>query len=167
MQMLQVYTGNGRGKTSAAFGLAIRGAMAGKNVFIGQFIKGMKYNETKIEQYIDNITIEQFGKDCFIENEPTEEDLKRAEIGFKKIIEKASTYDIIILDELAITFYFKLLALEDVLQFLKAYKDRIEIIITGRNCPEEIIAIADLVTEMKEIKHYYQQGVLSREGFDK
>lgn len=165
--MLQVYTGDGRGKTTAAFGLAVRGAMAGKSVFIGQFVKGMRYNETKVEQYIDHITIEQFGKDCFIDKKPTEEDIERAAKGFKKIIDYATQYDIIILDELTIALHFKLLTLESVMKFLKENKDTIEIIITGRMCPDEIIEIADLVTEMKEIKHYYQEGILSRNGFDK
>ena len=99
--MIHVYTGNGKGKTTAAIGLGVRAAMAGKKVFIGQFIKGMPYSELKIVDYIPNIEIQQFGRDCFIKKAPTEEDILIAKRGLDicaEILEKGE-HDLVILDE--------------------------------------------------------------------
>lgn len=166
---VQVYTGNGKGKTTAAIGLAVRAACAGKNVYIGQFIKGMKYNEVKVQDYMPNIKIEQYGEDCFIEKDPTEEDIKRAKEGLKKIekIILSNKYDLIILDELTIALFYNLITTKDVIDILNKRNKNIEIVITGRYAPKELLDYADLVTEMKEVKHYYYKGVLSRDGIDK
>jgi len=169
MGYIHIYTGNGKGKTTAAFGLALRAAMSGKKVYIGQFVKDMKYNETKISDILENITIEQLGGGCFIYNEPTEKDVILAKEALEKCYDVfvKNTYDVIVLDELTIALYFKLLSVDDVIEkFFKSAGDA-EVIITGRYCPDELIEKADLVTEMKEIKHYYQDGVLSRDGIDK
>ncbi len=166
---VQVYTGNGKGKTTAAIGLAVRAACAGKNVYIGQFIKGMKYNEVKVQDYMPNIKIEQYGEDCFIEKDPTEEDIKRAKEGLKKIeqIILSNKYDVIILDELTIALFYNLITAKEVIDVLDKRNKDIEVIITGRYAPKELLDYADLVTEMKEVKHYYYKGVLSRDGIDK
>ncbi|NLW42279.1 MAG: cob(I)yrinic acid a,c-diamide adenosyltransferase [Tissierellia bacterium] len=165
---IHVYTGDGKGKTTAAFGLAIRAACAGLNVYIGQFVKGMEYSEVGIQKVISNIKIEQYGRDCFIDKDPELEDFKCAEIGFDKIKKalKSDEYDVVILDEITVALYYKLVDLEELIEVLKNRNQSIEVILTGRNAPNELIEIADLVTEMREIKHYYQQGVLSREGID-
>ncbi|WP_066504840.1 cob(I)yrinic acid a,c-diamide adenosyltransferase [Abyssisolibacter fermentans] len=164
---VHVYTGNGKGKTTAAFGLALRAVCAGKKVFVGQFVKGMKYSETKVEKYISSIEIKQFGLDCFIYKEPTQEDIDMAKKGLgicrKKLQED---YDVVILDEINIALYFKLVSIDEVLELINSRKKNIELILTGRYAPKEIIEAADLVTEMKEIKHYYNIGVEARKGIE-
>ena len=166
---VHVYTGNGKGKTTAALGVALRAVCAGKKVFIGQFVKGMAYSEIKCQQYLPNIEIHQFGTTCFIDREPSEEDIQLAQNGMSKCKKAlhSGKYDIVILDELNIAFYYNLLKVENVLEIINARADYVEVIITGRYAPKEIITFADLVTEMKEIKHYYSKGVLAREGIDK
>lgn len=165
---VQVYTGNGKGKTTAAFGLAVRAACAGKNVFIGQFIKGMEYSELKLEDRFSNIKIEQFGMDYFITHSPSDLDKEKADIGFDKIkaILNSDLYDLVILDEMNIALFLNLVDTRELLEVLDKRNKKIEVVITGRSAPDELIEYADLVTEMKEIKHYYQQGVQARLGIE-
>ncbi|HOJ93950.1 cob(I)yrinic acid a,c-diamide adenosyltransferase [Fervidobacterium sp. 2310opik-2] len=170
MGYIHVYTGNGKGKTTAAFGLALRAICAGKKVYIGQFIKGMKYSELDAVNYLPNLVIEQYGRNCFIKNKPTQEDIELARNGLnkiKKVIEDGA-YDIVILDEVNVAVYYNLFTAKDVIDVIsKVPKERdMEIILTGRYAPQEFIDIADLVTEMKEIKHYYQKGVMARKGIE-
>ena len=128
----------------------------------------MKYNETKIKDYLSNIEIKQLGRGCFIYEDPEEIDKETA----KKGLEECSTllasgeYGLIILDEINIALYFKLLEVSDVVSALKNKAENTEVVLTGRYAPKELIEIADLVTEMVEIKHYYSRGVLSRDGID-
>lgn len=165
---IHIYTGNGKGKTTAAVGLAVRAACADKKVYIGQFVKSMKYNEVKIMDYIPNIIFEQFGSGCFLVKKPDENDLADAKAGMNKIKEAfEKNYDVVIMDELTIAIYFKLVTVEEVLDLIKLKPEKTELVITGRYAPQELIDIADLVTEMKEIKHYYTKGVLSRNGIDR
>ncbi|QIV79310.1 cob(I)yrinic acid a,c-diamide adenosyltransferase [Fervidobacterium pennivorans subsp. keratinolyticus] len=165
---IHVYTGNGKGKTTAAFGLALRAVCAGKKVYIGQFIKGMRYSELDAPKYLPNLVIEQYGRDCFIFNSLTEEDIKLARQGLEKIarIIKSGEYDVVVMDEVNVAVYYKLFQPADVVEILKNKPEHVEIILTGRYAPQEFIDIADLVTEMREIKHYYQKGVLAREGIE-
>jgi len=165
---IHVYTGNGKGKTTAAFGLALRALCAGKKVYIGQFVKGMKYSEDKAREYLPNIEIHQFGDSCFINREPNDKDIELAREGLMKCknILTSKEYDLVILDEISIALYFGLIKVEEVIEILKNKEYSVEVVLTGRYTPKEIIEVADLVTEMKEIKHYYSQGVLSREGID-
>ena len=166
---VHVYTGNGKGKTTAAMGLAVRALCAGKSVYVGQFVKSMKYNETKIEPMFPKLKIEQLGTGCFIFRDPSEEDIRMAQEGLErcdKILSEGS-YDVVVLDELNIALYFRLVTTEDVIRIIKNRKPSVEVIVTGRYAPDELIDIADLVTEMKEIKHYYTKGVLSRDGIDR
>ncbi|ABR30722.1 cobinamide adenolsyltransferase [Thermosipho melanesiensis] len=164
--MIHVYTGNGKGKTTAAFGLALRAACAGKKVFIGQFVKGMEYSELKVPEYIPNIKVEQFGRNCFIFNNPTKEDIDAAKNGLKRLYEIANNYDVIILDEVNVAVYYRLLSVEEILNFLNKLDKSKEVILTGRYAPQEFVDIADLVTEMKEVKHYYKKGVKARKGIE-
>lgn len=166
---VQIYTGDGKGKTTAAFGLALRASGAGLKVFIGQFVKGMFYSELNIIPKIDNITLKQYGQDCFIVNEPTEEDLKIAREGFDEVkdILNSNEYDLVILDEANIALYYNLFTVEELIDALKNRNPKIEVIITGRKAPDKLIDYADLVTEMKEIKHYYTKGVEARDGIEK
>ena len=167
---IQIYTGDGKGKTTAAMGLALRAAGAGKRVFIGQFVKSMEYSEWKSLALLkDLIHIELFGHGCFITKDPDPADVSAAQAGLEKIhhIMKNNQADVIILDELTISIFYGLLSLERVLHLLDEKPEQVELIITGRYAPAELLERADLVTEMKEVKHYYHQGVLSREGIEK
>ncbi|MFA6617634.1 MAG: cob(I)yrinic acid a,c-diamide adenosyltransferase [Candidatus Neomarinimicrobiota bacterium] len=166
---IQVYTGNGKGKTTASFGLALRAIGAGKKVFIGQFVKGQIYSEIRaIKDYCPNITIKQYGLECFIINEPQQKDIDIARQGLKEISEiiLSGKYDIVILDEANIALYYTLFSVQELINILQKKPEDMEIIITGRYAPPELIEFADLVTEMKEIKHYYAAGVKAREGIE-
>lgn len=165
---IHVYTGNGKGKTTAAFGLALRALCAGKKVFIGQFVKGMEYSELKIVDYFKNVEIHQFGRGCFIRNQPSKEDYEAARLGLckSKGAMLSNQYDVIVLDEINIALFFGLVTLEEVLDLIKLKPEKTELILTGRYAPKEIIECADLVTEMKEVKHYYTKGVMARKGIE-
>jgi cob(I)alamin adenosyltransferase len=167
---VHLYTGDGKGKSTAAFGLALRAAMFGKKVYIGQFIKDMEYNETKIKDIVDNIVVEQLGRGCFIFEAPEEEDKSAAMDGLKKCsdILKSGDYDMVILDEITIALYFKLFDVKDVVEAVKNRDEKVEVVMTGRYAPKELYDIADLITEMKEIKHYYNtEGLLARDGIER
>lgn len=166
---IQVYTGNGKGKTTAALGLALRAIGAGKKVFIGQFIKGKHYSELdSIKNNLHDIQLKQYGLDCFIVNEPEEKDLFAAQNGLKELAEIISSgkFDLVIMDELNIALYYKLIDLDIVLDILRNKPEHVEIVITGRYAPDSIIEIADLVTEMKEVKHYFNKGIDARLGIE-
>lgn len=166
---IHVYTGNGKGKTTAAFGLALRAVGAGMNVFIGQFVKGKPYNENiTIARYLKNITVKQYGLGCFIVNTPTDDDIKAAKEGLdemRKII-NAGKHGMVIMDEVNIALYYKLINIENLLEIIKNKPEHVELVLTGRYAPQELIEAADLVTEMKEVKHYYQQGIEARKGIE-
>lgn len=166
---IQVYTGNGKGKTTAALGLALRATGAGKKIFIGQFVKGMHYSELDaIKNYLNHIEIKQYGLDCFIVNEPEEKDIMAAKNGLEEMknVIVSGSYDLVVMDELNIALYYKLVDVKEVLGILKRKPAHTEIVITGRYAPEQIIEIADLVTEMREIKHYFTKGIGARLGIE-
>lgn len=165
---IHIYTGDGKGKSTAAFGLALRALFANKTVYIGQFIKDMKYHETGIEKIMKGIKIEQLGAGCFIDRKPCDNDKIIAKKSLQKCgqILESGDFDVVILDEINIAIYFELFSSQEVIEILKKRNPRVEVILTGRYATKELIDFADLVTEMKEIKHYYSQGVMSREGID-
>ena len=166
--IVQVYTGDGKGKTTAAFGVALRAAGHNLETLVIQFLKNKKSGEIKSVKKIEEITVEQYGKpDFIIDGNAKEEDYKKAEEAIKRA-EKAileEDWDIVILDELNLSVYFDLIKIEDVLELLDKVEDT-EIIITGRNAKDELIKNADLVTSMEEIKHPYQDGFQAREGIE-
>lgn len=166
---VQVYTGNGKGKTTASFGLALRAAGAGKRVFIGQFVKGMHYSELDIVPKLETIEIRQYGRDCFIRKEPSESDIRCAKEGLAEMAEilKSGKYDVVIMDEANIALFYKLFSFEELKQAICNRAEGVEVIVTGRYAPQELIDMADLVTEMREIKHYYTKGVEARVGIEK
>jgi len=165
---IQVYTGNGKGKTTAALGITLRATCAGNKVFFGQFMKGQLYSELKAPEYLPGLEIEQFGEPHFISGKPSEEDKLNAAKGLQRMKEVLTTkeYDIVVFDEINTTLFFKLIPISDVLAVLDLKPEKTEVILTGRCAPEEIIEKADLVTEMQEIKHYYNEGVDSRAGIE-
>ncbi len=167
---LQVYTGNGKGKTTAALGLALRAMGAGFRVFLGQFLKSGDYSEIKALRHFEpQIEIQQFGKGCFVKGKPSPKDFRLAEEGWKRCEQAlfSEEFQLLIFDELNLAFYFGLLPLEEVLAVLKKRPPSTEIVITGRYAPKDLIEMADLVTEMREVKHYYQKGVKARVGIEK
>lgn len=166
---VQVYTGNGKGKTTAALGLSLRAICAGKSVYFSQFVKGMKYSELEAVKLLPNFNMEQFGRDKFIFGIPEKEDIEVAKAGLEKIEEALieGTYDIVVMDEINIAIYYKLLTVEEVIEVIKNRKENVEVILTGRYATAEIIEFADLVTEMNEIKHYYNEKVEARVGIEK
>lgn len=165
---IQVYTGNGKGKTTAALGITLRSVCAGNKVFFGQFMKGQDYSEKKACEYLPGLTMEQFGGVCFINGKPSEKDIIDAKMGLERMKEilVSGEYDMVVFDEINTSLFFKLVSVEEVLQVLDLKPEKTEVIMTGRYAPEEIIQRADLVTEMKEIKHYYNAGVDARVGIE-
>ena len=166
---VHVYTGTGKGKTTAALGLSLRAAAAGKKVFIGQFVKGMHYSELDLLPEIKNIEIKQYGKDCFIYKDPTEEDIKIARDGLADAAQRLACgdYQLVVLDEANIALYYNLFSFEELWEAVEKRAEGVEVVITGRKAPKELIEKADLVTEMNEIKHYYTRGVQARTGIEK
>jgi cob(I)alamin adenosyltransferase len=167
---VQVYTGDGKGKTTAALGLALRAAGAGLKVYIAQFVKGMRYSEIDIlEKLTDSISLKQYGRSCFINRDPDEKDIRAAREGLREAREImcSGKYQVIILDEANIATHYNLFSVEDLVDFIRAKPEDIELVITGRMADSRVIEEADLVTEMKEIKHYYQSGVKARDGIER
>jgi len=166
---VHVYTGNGKGKTTAAIGLAVRAAGAGMRVYIAQFVKGMHYSELDaLDRYADRITLKQYGRDCFIEKEPEEEDIRAARQGLEEVkgILASGDYQMVILDEANIATRYNLFSPDELIEVARSKPEAVELVITGRNADPKVIALADLVTEMKEIKHYYNRGVKARAGIE-
>jgi len=169
---IQVYTGNGKGKTTAALGLALRAAGHGLRSYIGQFLKGQVYGELAAARKLKPlITIEQFGRKGFIHvtENPDEEDIRRARAGLEKCRRAmlSGRFDIIVLDEINVALHFRLLEKKDVHGLLDRKPTEVEIVLTGRYAPPSLLRRADLVTEMKDKKHYYARGVRARAGIEK
>lgn len=167
---VHVYTGEGKGKTTAALGLAIRAAGAGHKVFLAQFIKGGSYSELNaLKRFDDLITVEQFGKGRFINGKPSEADISAARNGMKKMkdILASGDYKVVILDEANIALHYNLFTAEELIDLVDSRAEDTELIITGRKACPEILEKADLVTEMRAIKHYYKEGVRARVGIEK
>jgi cob(I)alamin adenosyltransferase len=167
---IQIYTGDGKGKTTAALGLALRAAGHGFRTYIAQFMKGQSYGELKSIKLIPGIEIEQFGKDTFIHiDQAAPQDVQKARQGLKKATLKmlSREFNIIILDEINMAIYFKLLSISEVLDFISVKPENIELILTGRRAPEELLKRADLVTEMQAVKHYYTKAVNARDGIER
>ena len=167
---IQVYTGDGKGKTTAALGLAIRAAGAGLNVYIAQFVKQGEYSEIKgLKQLSDKITVEQFGSGGFIEGRPSTEDIEAARQGLERVktILADGEHPVVILDEANVAVALNLISEESLLNLIIDKPAGVEVIVTGRGATPGIIARADLVTEMKEVKHYFKEGVQARVGIEK
>jgi cob(I)alamin adenosyltransferase len=167
---VQVYTGNGKGKTTASLGLALRAAGAGMKVYIAQFLKKGDYSEIKaLERFSDLITIEQFGRGKFIKGKPSPEDMAAGLRGLEKIdaMLTAGRFQVIIMEEANVAVMCGLFPVSRLLALIDKKPDDMELVLTGRGAAPEIIERADLVTEMKEIKHYYNKGVQARIGIEK
>ncbi|MBN2728205.1 MAG: cob(I)yrinic acid a,c-diamide adenosyltransferase [Bacteroidales bacterium] len=165
---IHLYSGNGKGKTTAAIGLAIRAVGAGKQILFAQFVKGLPYSEHEALKRFPEIELKIFGRECFIDKDPEPDDYKAARDGFEFLKNhiKQNNFDLIILDEINIALYYKLLEINEVVSTIEVWKQRSELILTGRYPPKELELISDLHTEMLEHKHYYQQGIQARKGIE-
>lgn len=167
---VQVYTGDGKGKTTAVLGLALRACGGGLKVYIGQFMKKRNYSELKsLRRFKDSIRVEQFGRQRFIGQKVTEEDEWLAQKGLERVkrVIESGKYNLVVLDEVNVALSYGLLIEEDVIEVVKHRPKTQEIVLTGRNASSKIIELADLVTEMREIKHYFSKGVKARIGIEK
>jgi cob(I)alamin adenosyltransferase len=166
---VQVYTGDGKGKTTAALGLAIRAAGAGKRVFIAQFLKGTKSGEHEaLGRFQDLIRVELFGRPGFISGAPGPEDKTFARKGLAEVLGavRSGSFDLVIMDEANLAVWYGLFSVEELLEVMESGGGRMEIVVTGRKADPRVIARADLVTEMREIKHYFTSGTRARDGIE-
>lgn len=168
--LIQVYTGDGKGKTTAALGLALRAAGHGMRTYIGQFLKGRDYGELEsIKQLAPRVTLEQYGLDAWVHvGSVTPEQRQAAQAGLAKARQAlvSGDYDIVILDEVNVALYFGVLTEAEVLDLVDSKPAHVELILTGRRAPQAILERADLVTEMREVRHPYQRGVPARRGIE-
>jgi len=168
--LVQVYTGEGKGKTTAALGLALRALGRGLRVFMLQFLKGDDTGELHAGRLFgDRFIIEQTGLKGFIRrNRIAEADIQRAQAALARAREvlTGGDYDLVILDEINVAMYFELVPVREVLRLVQERAPHVEVVLTGRYAPPAIIDAADLVTEMKNIKHYYEAGIHARQGIE-
>jgi cob(I)alamin adenosyltransferase len=168
--MIHVYTGDGKGKTTAALGLGMRAAGHGKKVLMVQFMKGRtNYGELESAKKLPGFSIVQFGRPDFVDKtnpDPRDVEGAREALSYSAEAAKLRSCDVLILDELNVALDFGLVTLSEVKNLLAARPEGMEIVLTGRNAPPEIIEMANLVTEMREVKHYYRNGVQAREGIE-
>lgn len=167
--LVQIYTGNGKGKTTAALGLTLRAAGHGLQIYFGQFMKGVPYGELSALAQLPGVTIRQFGARRWTHpNEITAEDRALAQVGMRGCAEAlhSGEYDVVVLDEINVAAAWGLLSVDEVVSLISTKPARVELILTGRYVPERILHLADLVTEMSEIKHPLNSGITSRQGIE-
>lgn len=166
---VQVYTGNGKGKTTAAIGLAIRAAGCGMKVLIAQFMKLQECGEAKaLERFDDLITLKKYGQFGFIRKKPVKKDIVLAKKGMDEVKQMlvSGQYDLVILDEINVAEFFKLISIDEIITLIETKPKHVELVLTGRKTNPRIIEKADLVTEMHEVKHYYASGIKARKGIE-
>jgi len=166
---VQVYTGDGKGKTTAAFGLAMRAAGHGRRALVLQFMKADPTWGEIVSARRLGIDVEQVGLDHWVfKDRISPDDLAAAAAGFARArdLVVSGDYDVIVLDELVTAVFFELVPLDEVLRLLAEKPPHVELVITGRRAPDELVAAADLVTEMRPVKHYFDAGVKAREGIE-
>ena len=167
--LIQIYMGDGKGKTSSALGLAVRMAGCGGKTAIIQFMKGWEYSEVKGLSYLPGVYLVQTGRPDYVYPDAVApEDYTEAERGLRAARKFLSSgeYDLVILDEISVALSFGLVRTEEVLELIQEKPRHVELVLTGRNPPPELVALADLVTDMREVRHPYTRGILSRRGID-
>lgn len=168
--LIQIYTGDGKGKTTAALGLALRAAGSGLRTFIGQFMKGSPYGELEALRRLEPlIVVEQFGDREHVRcGEVSPKQIAQAQAGLRRIekVLHSGEFDIVVMDEINIACHYGLLPVSKVLGVLDNRPPKVEIVLTGRYAPPEFLELADLVTEMVQVRHPYQKGLLARQGIE-
>ena len=165
---LQVYTGNGKGKTTAAIGLSVRALGAGMRVFFGQFVKCGEYSEIPVLKSLENLVLRQYGTEGFIMGKPGASDIEAASRGVRDARDALAGGDfgLVVLDEVNVAYSLGLIDLPELLAIAAARSDGTELVMTGRGAPPELIEAADLVTEMREVKRYFKTGLKARKGIE-
>ncbi|MFA5398699.1 MAG: cob(I)yrinic acid a,c-diamide adenosyltransferase [Methanogenium sp.] len=165
---IQVYTGDGKGKTTAALGVSIRSLVAGHRVYFAQFIKGIQTGELSLPEAFPEFTIVQYGMGRFIDGRPDECDVSAAREGLASCADvlKSGAYDLVVLDEINVALHYGMVEVSEVIAALAGRAPHVDVICTGRYAPPELIDASDLTTEMKKIKHYYAAGVRARKGIE-
>lgn len=166
----QVYTGDGKGKTTAALGLTLRASGAGLTVFIGQFIKSAPTSELAALRRLEGVTVEQFGSGLglLVGREATRADVDGAKAGVERLMDAMREYDVVIADEINCALAAGLLGEGDLLRLVDARPEGTELVFTGRGASPAILARADLVTVMRAVKHYFaDKGLPARVGIEK
>ena len=170
---VHIYTGNGKGKTTAAFGLALRAAGHGLRTYFAQFMKKGEYGEivAVVKHLPELITVEQFGVPDFHHRDKGVSEVERAAawagIAAAEAALQSGKFNIVVLDEINTALHFTIVSLPEVMRLVRVRPAAVELVLTGRYAPEELCLVADLVTEMREIKHYYNQGLEARNGIEK
>ncbi len=167
--LVHLYTGNGKGKTSAAFGLALRMAGHGGRVLIVQFLKGTPTGEVMAVRKIPEIEIMRFGSEKFVNpKKPTSGDFEMARMGLSAAKEGMSSgrYRLVVLDEVNVAISFNLLSEEEVIKAVKDRNPSTEVVLTGRYAPSSFYDLADYITEFREVKHPFLRGISAREGIE-
>jgi cob(I)alamin adenosyltransferase len=166
---VQVYTGEGKGKTTAALGLVLRALGAGMRVCLVQFMKKLATSELQaLEHFGDSVTVKRMGRSRFVPGNPAEADCRRAAeaLAVSREALTGGTYCMVVMDEACVAADKGLISTEELVDVVKARPRNVELVLTGRHAPRALIEAADLVTEMKEIKHYYGRGVKARKGIE-
>jgi len=168
--LVQVYTGDGKGKTTCALGLALRAVGQGLKVYVVQFLKGRDTGEARAAARLKpDLTLRAFGRPVLVNlKSPAPEDLAlaRQALDLARDLLAAGDHDLVILDEINLALTYGLVPLAEVLEMLKARPPWVEVVLTGRQAPPEVIALADLVTEMRPVKHYFEAGIPGRRGIE-
>ena len=167
---VHVYTGDGKGKTTAAIGLAVRAAGSGLRVFIAQFMKLGDYSEIEgLRPLADRITVEQFGTGRFVRGAPDAAELAAARTGLERVraVLAAGAHDLVVLDEANVAAAVGVIPTAELLALLDLRPEGTEVVLTGRSAPAELLERADLITEMRAVRHYFQAGVAARKGIEK
>jgi cob(I)alamin adenosyltransferase len=168
--LVQVYTGDGKGKTTCALGLALQAVGQGFKVVMVQFLKGRETGESlAAARLAPDMTLRYFGRPGLVNlKSPAPEDLARVREAwdFARQVVAAGEHDLVILDEINLALAHGLIPLEEALTLMRRRPPGVEVVLTGRRAPQELLEMADLVTEMHPVKHYYQAGVRARRGIE-
>jgi cob(I)alamin adenosyltransferase len=167
---VQIYAGDGKGKTTAALGLALRAWGHGARVLVIQFMKGrINYGELAAAARLEGFDIEQYGRETFVDrDEPAAEDvaLARAALARAREVIAAGRYELVVLDEINVAADYGLVTADEVLGLIRDKPREMELVLTGRNPPPAVVDAADLVSEVREVKHHYRKGVRARKGVE-
>jgi len=165
---IQIYSGSGKGKTTAALGLSLRTLLSGGTVFFAQFFKGIKTAEQDLTYWCDRFTIEQYGTGEFISGLPGPEEIRLAKQGIfhcKEVL-KSGFFDLVVMDEVLLCIFYQIITPEEMISILRSRRSNVEVVLTGIKAPSELLKISDLATDMKKVKHYFDCGVSARRGIE-